>query len=134
MISLQNNLCIPNFQKSLRSAYTHPTGRGMAIDPANSPAPMTLRFDPKNILHSLRNDTVQKGRTKSWLSMCGGMQSPSSYIFTMQLSGTQVGGSTCHPINLLIITLKRGGIGSTNSFSMIPGGFPFLSCNKQSSQ
>lgn len=48
---------------------TYPTGKGIAIEPVNSPAPTTFKFDPKTILHSLRNDTVQKGRTNSWLSM-----------------------------------------------------------------
>lgn len=114
---------------AVTSTYcTYPTGRGIAIEPANSPAATTFKFNPKTILHSLRNETVQKGRTKSWLSICGGMQSPSSYMFTIQLSGTHVGGRTCHLTSLLIITLNRWGIGSTSSFWRIPGGLPFLSC------
>lgn len=47
----------------------YPTGSGIEYGPENSPGPTTLRFDPKSILHSLRNDTVQKGRRKSWLSI-----------------------------------------------------------------
>lgn len=112
--------------------YTYPTGRGIENEPENSPGPRIIKFDPKIILHSLRNDTVQKGRTKSWLSIWGGIQSPSSYMLTMQLSGIQVGGSTCHFTSLLMITLKRGGRGSTVSLQRMPGGFPFLSCQQKS--
>ena len=112
----------------------YPTGRGIAIEPVNSPGAEALRFDPKRMLHSLRKETVQNGRTKSWLSICGGMQSAGSYIFTMQLSGTQVGGRTCHRTNLLIIVLKRSGIGSETMVCIMPGGFPFLSCHEDSVQ
>jgi len=108
----------------------YPTGRGIAIEPVNSPGAEAFRLDPKRMLHSLRKETtVQNGLTKSWLSICGGMQSPGSYIFTMQLSGTQVVGRTCHRTNLLIIVLKRSGIGSETMVRMMPGGFPFLSCH-----
>lgn len=48
---------------------TYPTGNGIADEPVNSPGPAIFRLDPKSILHSLRNETVQKGRTKSWLSI-----------------------------------------------------------------
>ena len=58
--------------------HAYPIGRGISKEPENSPGPKIFKLDPKSILHSLRNDTVQKGRTKSWLSMCGGIQSPSS--------------------------------------------------------
>lgn len=107
----------------------YPTGRGISIEPVNSPGAEDFRLDPKRILHSLRKETVQNGRTKSWLSICGGMQSAGSYIFTMQLSGTQVVGRTCHRIIRLIIVLKRSGIGSESMVRIMPGGFPFLSCH-----
>lgn len=107
----------------------YPTGRGIAIEPVNSPGAATFRLDPKRMLHSLRKETVQNGLTKSWLSICGGMQSPGSYIFTMQLSGTQFVGKTCHRTILLIIVLKRSGIGSETMVRIMPGGFPFLSCH-----
>lgn len=41
-------------------------GRGNEKGPENSPGPIILRFDPNRMLHSVKNDTVQKGRTKSW--------------------------------------------------------------------
>lgn len=44
---------------------TYPTGREIAIGPSNSPGPTTFKLDPKSTLHSLRNETVQKGRRKS---------------------------------------------------------------------
>lgn len=47
------------------SGHTHPTGKGIAEGPSNSPSPTTFKLDPNNMLHSLRNDTVQKGRRKS---------------------------------------------------------------------
>lgn len=46
------------------SAY--PTGRGIAVEPENSPGPSTFSSVPNRILHSDRKETVQKGRKKSW--------------------------------------------------------------------
>jgi len=63
--------------------------------------------------------------------MCGGMQSPSSYTFTIQLSGTQVVGSTCHLTRRRMMTLKRSGKGSMDAWWRIPGGLPSLSCNQK---
>ncbi len=48
---------------------THPTGRGMETGPSNNPGPTILRFPPKRMQHSLRRESVQNGRTKSWWSM-----------------------------------------------------------------
>jgi hypothetical protein len=59
---------VRNSHKGLH-VKTYPTGRGIAIGPSKSPAPTTFKFDPNSILHWLRKDTVQKGRTKSWLSI-----------------------------------------------------------------
>lgn len=52
-----------------RKPYTYPTGNGTATGPENSPGPIIFKFDPNSILHSVRNEIVQKGRTKSWWSM-----------------------------------------------------------------
>lgn len=49
----------------------------------------------------------------------------------MQLLGTAVGGRTCHPTSLLMIDTNKGGRGSTSSSRIIPGGFPFLSCQSK---
>jgi len=49
-----------------KSNQTYPTGRGMEMGPEKSPAPETFRFKPNRILHSVKNDTVQNGRRKSW--------------------------------------------------------------------
>lgn len=57
---------------------TYPTGKGIDAGPENSPGATTFRLEPNKILDSVKNEIVQKGRTKSWWSMCGGMQSPSS--------------------------------------------------------
>mgnify|MGYP004710561921 CR=1 FL=1 len=51
--------------KQKKKKKTYPTGNGMAAEPENSPGPMIFKSDPNTILHSLRNDTVQNGRTKS---------------------------------------------------------------------
>lgn len=110
---------------------THPTGRGRESVPPNSPSLMRSTTVPNSMLHSLTRLSVQKGRRKSWWSMCGGIQSPSSYMLIMQLSGTHVGGKTCHLTSRLIVVRKRGGMGSTTSSRKIPGGFPSLSCKSK---
>lgn len=119
-----------NGNNTFNILLTYPTGKGIAVEPLNSPGPSGFRLVPKSMLHSLRNDTVLNGRTKSWLSMCGGIQSPGSQMLTMQLSGMQDVGNTCQRTNLLIITLKRTGIGSGATFRRMPGGFPSLSCQQ----
>lgn len=43
---------------------------------------------PNMMLCSLNKLMVQKGRSKSWWSMWGGMQSSASYTFTMAVSGS----------------------------------------------
>lgn len=116
----------PSESPQIQTAY--PTGNGRVRFPPKSPGPRTSRLAPNTMLHSLKRERVQKGRRKSWWSMWGGMQSPSSYMLMMQLSGTQEGGSTCHLISRLIVVRRRGGMGSTTSSRIIPGGFPFLSC------
>lgn len=106
----------------------YPVGNQTVAGPSNSPAAMIFRFEPKSILQFDNNDTVQKGLRKSWWSIWGGMQSPSSYIFTMQLSGMHLRGKTPHLTILSIICLNNGGKCSTSASLMIPGGFPYLSC------
>lgn len=64
--------------KLFNAVHTYPSGRGIAWEPANSPGATIFKFDPKRMLHSLRNETVQNGLTNSWLSIWGGIQSPSS--------------------------------------------------------
>lgn len=55
-------------------------------------------------------------------------------MFTMQLSGMHVGGSTCHLTILFIICLNKCGSGSTSSSLIMPGGLPYLSYKKSISK
>ena len=107
----------------------YPIGKRIGVSPSNSPAATIFRFEPKSMSQSDNSDTAQKGLAKSRWSIWGGMQSPSSYMLTMQLSGTQVAGRTCHLTNLFIICLNNGGNGSTSASLTMPGGFPYLSWN-----
>eukprot|EP00959_Pyramimonas_sp_CCMP1952_P046907 979450-Pyramimonas_sp.AAC.1 len=67
---------------------------------------------------------VQKGRTKSWWSMCGGMQSSSEYRLTMAESGSWLAGRMPHRSSRRIRLTSRGGRGSTVSSVRMPGGRP----------
>ena len=71
--------------------------------------------------HSLKSDIVKNGRRKSLWSICGGMRSPSSYIFTIQLSGTQLPGNTCHLTKRCMAFINRLGMGSTVTSCVIQG-------------
>lgn len=44
---------------------TYPTGKGIETGPENSPGLRIFKFEPKTMLHSVKNDTVQNGRRKS---------------------------------------------------------------------
>lgn len=44
----------------------YPVGKGMEMDPLNSPGPAIFKLVPKIMSHSLKRESVQKGRTKSW--------------------------------------------------------------------
>ena len=56
-----------------------PGGRGiLKSEPPNSPGPRGMSRSPNRMDCSLSRLSVQKGRSKSWLSTCGGMQSSCS--------------------------------------------------------
>lgn len=63
--SLEKKHC-ENKQKNLREAHRrYPTGRGIETGPENSPGLTGCRVEPNTILHSVNNDRLQNGRTKS---------------------------------------------------------------------
>eukprot|EP00965_Chrysotila_dentata_P227616 6196122-Pleurochrysis_carterae.AAC.2 len=58
------------------SSSTEPTGSGSDVGALNSPS-LTIEISrPNKMCSSDSSESVQKGREKSWWSMCGGMQSP----------------------------------------------------------
>jgi len=79
-----------------------------------------MMFWPKRMGCSETRDTVQKGRTKSWWSTWGGMQSPLSYELTMAVSGRLPLGKTPSAMSRSTSALRHGGISPTCRSGLIP--------------
>ena len=60
---------------------TEPTGSATRTGASKMPSSTILISLPKRIGCSDKSESVTNGRTKSWWSMCGGMQSPSEYLW-----------------------------------------------------
>lgn len=72
----QQNLVNPKRARTLRTS-TELVGSARLKGAANWPGERTRILVPNMMGASDLSESVQKGRKKSWLSMCGGMQSPS---------------------------------------------------------
>ncbi len=61
---------------NIKGGRSAPTGRGIVQWlPPNLPGPRGMSLAPNMMACSDSSEMVQKGRLKSWWSMCGGMQS-----------------------------------------------------------
>ena len=85
--------CLQTSAPAPSSTSTEPTGSAIEKGASNSPSERILMLGPKRMLCSETRESVTKGREKSWLSMCGGMQSPAWLGLGLGLgSGVRVRG------------------------------------------